>query len=160
MKKGKMVVIIVLTLIALGAFCNYPNERKIAKDSTEIATIQSDTTDICVEPVIEMMNGDLVSEDWLRYKLKFHDIKDDHIEVFVIIAKKESSLNPNVINTTLNRDKSIDTGLFQINSIHKHLYEKYDLLDPEQNLLAALELYEESKFRPWRFSIGDDALQY
>lgn len=150
MKKTAITVCSTLLLTTLIAFCNYPNLRAVAKDSTENVTVQ-------VVDTIPMMNGKYVSENWLRKRLIFHGVKHSHIEIFVLIAKEESTLDPSRVNRTLNKNKSFDTGLFQINSVHKKLYAKYDLLDPEENILAALELYKESGFRPWRSSIGSRA---
>lgn len=166
MKKRTITAMIIgfLFLIALVAFCSYPSERKIAEDNTEIVTVQLDTLSvdtllvdtvvmdtIAVAPVAQLMkmNGQRVSEKWLRSKLMNHGITGDNLERFVYIAKRESSLNPKAYNTTLNKNKTTDTGLFQINSCHVKLHEKYDLFDPEQNILAALELYKQSGFRPW-----------
>ena len=161
MKKRTNVVIafISIIVITLVIFCNYSNKGKFAKECTEIVTVQSDTLNDTLRVELPVMNGDFVSEEWLRERLKHHGVDNqEHIDKFIIIAKRESSLIPTVVNRTLNRNKTIDSGLFQINSCHKNLYAKYNLLDPEENLLAALELYRIAGFKPWKSSIGNNTM--
>ena len=154
MKKRTIIVWLVLSLAALIAFCNYPNGGKIAKVNTETVTIQLDTITKSKNSKTFAVNSNYVSEEWLRERLEFHNVNKKDIETFILIAKRESTLNPSVVNRTLNRNKTIDSGLFQINSCHKNLYAKYDLLDPEQNILAALELHKQAGFKPWRASLN------
>lgn len=64
----------------------------------------------------------------------------------VKIAKCESSMNPKAINTK-NRNGSVDYGLFQINSVHG--YTANYLLDADNNLRIARELFDRQGWRPW-----------
>jgi len=71
----------------------------------------------------------------------------DQAHIALAVAKAESSLNPKATN--LNRNGSTDTGLFQINSIHG--YETDYLLDVENNVKVAYEIYKKAgnQFTPW-----------
>ena len=73
----------------------------------------------------------------------------DQRTVLEAVMKRESNCVPSAHNTTLNKDKSQDWGLLQINgrSWSKWLQRKgiinqtKDLLDPVTNLRAGLEIY-------------------
>lgn len=79
------------------------------------------------------------------------------IPTMVAIAKAESGLDPNAYNGNAKTgDKSY--GLFQINMLNKlgparrksmGLTSNEQLYDPETNARAALQLYNQSGFRPW-----------
>ena len=73
----------------------------------------------------------------------------DQRTVLESVMKRESNCRPNAHNKTLNRDKSQDWGLLQINGrswtkwlIGKGIItKKQDLLQARTNLLAGLEIY-------------------
>ena len=84
----------------------------------------------------------------------------------VAVAQRESNCDPSAHNTTLNRDKSTDSGVMQINDKtwclpSKHWTNGYmqaygliktcqDLFDLETNLRAALNIYRYSNgWRAW-----------
>jgi hypothetical protein len=140
----KKIIVIVLFTMTLVTFGNYPKDKEVAKEITEIIQL----TDTIFTPSIFEDTG-YVSEEWLRYELANQGVTGDNINRFVYIAKRESSLNPNAHNTTLNKNRTTDHGLFQINSVHKELHAKYNLFDPFENLLAAIELYQNHGFAPW-----------
>ena len=67
-------------------------------------------------------------------------------EVMLAIAKAESKLNPHVVNRA-NTNGSVDTGIFQVNSIHG--YSEEYLLDEDNNLRVAREIYERQGKEAW-----------
>ena len=85
---------------------------------------------------------------------------------FDYVAKRESGCNPKAINArfnkkgkviwTLNRNGSIDRGLFQINSVHEQTVRKLcksnldALLTLDCNLKVAKYLYDRYGLVPWR----------
>lgn len=65
--------------------------------------------------------------------------------VMIAIAKAESGLNTKAVN--VNRNESIDIGLFQINSVHG--YDELSLFDAEKNIKAARKIYDQQGLRAW-----------
>ena len=68
---------------------------------------------------------------------------DWNVEVMLAIMMAESSCNPNALNT--NSDGSNDSGLFQINSIHK----KPNRENPETNVRYAYQIYKSQGLNAW-----------
>ncbi len=66
-------------------------------------------------------------------------------EIMIAIAKAESGMNPKAVN--YNRNGSIDTGLFQVNSVHG--YDGLSLFDPKKNIGAAREIYDKQGIQAW-----------
>lgn len=68
----------------------------------------------------------------------------------VLIAKCESGLNPNALNTK-NKNGTSDGGLMQINSVHdtRLLELGLDKFNVDDNLAFARILYEERGWKPW-----------
>lgn len=66
-------------------------------------------------------------------------------ETAVRIAKCESSLRSHAIHK--NKNGSVDTGIFQINSVHK--YSQKDLFDVDFNIRVARKLYDRQGWAPW-----------
>lgn len=77
---------------------------------------------------------------------KIRDTFPEDPDTAVRIAKCESSMNPKAINRK-NKNGSVDYGLFQINSVHGYT-ENY-LMDIDNNLRIARELYDRQGWRPW-----------
>jgi hypothetical protein len=80
-------------------------------------------------------------------------------DVFSFIAWRESRCQPTAYNDTLNRDKSRDYGLLQINSTWKKVtaricgqpWGQLDILfDPACNIAVAKYLYENGGLGHWR----------
>lgn len=67
-------------------------------------------------------------------------------DIMLAIAKAESQLNPHAINRA-NRNGSVDTGIFQINSIHG--YDEEYLKNEDNNLKIAREIYEKQGITAW-----------
>lgn len=72
-------------------------------------------------------------------------------KVLVCIAKRESNLNPHAINDTLNRNGTIDRGLFQINSANVSLCNTTEnqLFDIRVNIKCAIKIYKSQGFKAW-----------
>lgn len=51
--------------------------------------------------------------------------------------------------TNTNSNKSIDRGLFQINSIHSAKYTGKDIFNCETNIDVAYQIYKASKWNAW-----------
>ena len=72
------------------------------------------------------------------------------IDTMVCVAHFESSHNPKAIN--VNKNKSYDIGLFQINDIN-HRYcgikDRRELYDPKANTRCALIVFKRQGFRAW-----------
>lgn len=50
----------------------------------------------------------------------------------------------------VNNNKTIDVGLFQINSIHlKKGYKLSDVMDCDKNIKIALEIFKRQGWKPW-----------
>jgi len=79
------------------------------------------------------------------------EIPKDSIDQMVCIAHAESNLKPKAVNRTLNRNGTIDYGLFQINSIWLKtckLTEK-SILEPRNNIKCAALVYKKQGITAW-----------
>ncbi len=91
---------------------------------------------------------------------------EDELDTLGVVLMRESRCQPDAHNTTRNADGSTDIGLVQINDRTWCLPNKYwpigwlqahhiidhcsDLFIPENNLRAALAIWENSGWAPWR----------
>ena len=94
------------------------------KVSAEVKSEESNLGDASIEEMIEEA---------------FHDPE------MLAIAKAESKLNPKAHNK--NRNGTIDTGIFQINSIHG--YDEKWLQNPGNNIQAAKEILKKQGKQAW-----------
>ena len=93
-----------------------------------------------------------VQIDWTEERI-IEEIKKtfpEEPELALRIARCESNLKPNALNTT-NTDGSLDRGVMQLNSVHDTKLDTLGLdpFDPTDNLTFARMLYEESGWIPW-----------
>jgi hypothetical protein len=147
-KKSEILIIVLLCInIITTIFCSLPKGEVPDRQKAEIVDLESPILDSLVVSIIDEEGR--VSEEWLKCELLMYGLSDWEISRLVKIAKRESKLYPAAYNDTLNKDGSHDAGLFQINSVHKRLWAKYNLFDPKQNVEAAMELYRECGFKPW-----------
>jgi hypothetical protein len=117
----------------------------------DIQVVRTDEVVRLVEPVkaeaqpkeVALADGDLVS---LTLEQKIERAFPEDYEVMLAIAKAESGLTPDAVNNR-NRNGSIDTGLFQINSIHG--YDSEWLKDVDNNIEAAKKVYEKQGLKAW-----------
>jgi len=83
------------------------------------------------------------SADSIEEKIK--KVFGKHYEEAILIFKCESGLRANA--TGHNTNGSTDSGIAQINSVHK-VSERY-LLNPDINLLVAKQIYDAQGWNPW-----------
>lgn len=93
--------------------------------------------------VIECEKG---VKEYLNCKAAKGEITDYQARVMYAIARAESGLRPEATN--VNKNGSIDRGVFQINSIHKSL-SNADAYDWKKNTDFALKLMKKQGFKPW-----------
>jgi hypothetical protein len=73
--------------------------------------------------------------------------KDWDCKTAVAVAKAESGLRCHATNK--NTNGTIDSGLFQINSIHKAKYAGRNIFDCQTNIEVAYQIYKASNWNPW-----------
>ena len=92
---------------------------------------------------------------------QYYDMVDKYdwdTEIMLAIMYAESNCRANLDNTGLNKDGSVDYGLFQINSIHG--YDKNDLMDPAFNIDVAYKIYKSQGLRAWSVYNSGKYLNY
>ena len=148
-----------LLLILIGVFygISVAEYRKLAGENTiiieqalggEIVRIDAESDGMTVvSEKDEPEDGDLAknqdSGDGLAILIA--EAFPENPEIMIAIAKAESGMNPRAVN--YNRNGSIDTGLFQVNSVH--MYDGLSLFDPEKNIKAAREIYDKQGIQAW-----------
>ena len=80
-----------------------------------------------------------------------YDFTPQEAGKMVCIAKAESGLNETKVNSVLNRNGTVDYGLFQINSIwlDECGVEPRDLLDAYVNIACASNIFKQRGFYAW-----------
>ena len=148
---------LLLILIAVFYGISVAEYRKLAGENTiiieqalgsEIVRIDAESDGMTVvSEKDEPEDGDLAknqdSGDGLAILIA--EAFPENPEIMIAIAKAESGMNPQAVNH--NRNGSIDTGLFQVNSVHG--YDGLLLFDPEKNIEAAREIYEKQGITAW-----------
>jgi len=110
--------------------------------------------EIPAEPIVQEIKaeeperfcGDPIS--YIRCKGEDLGVSNQNIMTMIRIAKCESGLREDAIN--INRNKSWDGGVYQINSIHK-VPAKY-VFDYQYNIDFAYKLFLAQGFGPWSAS--------
>lgn len=90
--------------------------------------------------------GDVIS--YIRCKGEELGVSNQNIMTMIRIAKCESGLRENAYN--VNTNKTIDGGVFQINSVHKVPLKV--VFDYEANIDYAYKLFLAQGFNPWSAS--------
>lgn len=148
---------LLLILIAVFYGISVAEYRKLAGENTiiieqalgsEIVRIDAESDGMTVaNEQGEAEDGDLAknqdSGDGLAILIA--EAFPENPEIMIAIAKAESGMNPQAVN--YNRNGSIDTGLFQVNSVHG--YDGLSLFDPEKNIKAAREIYDKQGIQAW-----------
>lgn len=75
---------------------------------------------------------------------------NQEIMTMIRIGKCESGHRENAVN--VNKNGTIDRGVFQLNSIHKDITNK-DAFDFEKNIRYAWKMQQKQGFNPWKASI-------
>lgn len=177
---NRKLLAIVITTFTVGAGIGYitttesaSNEpqAQIIRDAPipQFIAVQSTTTTSTTVPTVEVVGKRKQCGKDINAKLAEYGLPPD---VFSYIAYRESRCNPNAINATwnkagemtyaLNRNKTFDSGLLQINSGHKELIRQVcgvkalqnnleGLRDIDCNLAVAKKLYNKGKgLSHWR----------
>jgi len=78
-------------------------------------------------------------------------VPEDDAKTLGCIAKFESQLNPKAINNKLNKNGTIDRGLFQINSANLTLCNVTadELFDIRKNTKCAVKVYKTQGLKAW-----------
>jgi hypothetical protein len=88
-----------------------------------------------------------VAADKGYVEARIREVFGVHAERALAIARCESGLRSNALN--VNRNKTTDKGIFQLNSVHKKRLAGRDPFDPEVNIQVAHEIFQEQGFGPW-----------
>lgn len=94
----------------------------------------------------ERFCGDVIS--YIRCRGEDLGVSNQNIMTLIRIARCESGLRENAYN--VNKNKTIDGGVFQINSIHKVPLKV--VFDYEANINYAYKLFLSQGFGPWSAS--------
>lgn len=89
------------------------------------------------------------AEELIRWA--WRDKGEAVIQQAIKVARCESGLRETAANTTKNKDKSRDDGLFQINSSAHNIPVRF-LHDMRVNVMVARHLYDTSGWGPWKSS--------
>lgn len=115
-------------------------------------TMVEDSAEVFVSP-----NEGEVSHDLSGTEGKICEVFPDNCEVMIAIAKAESNLRTDALNTK-NSNGSTDSGLFQINSIHGYSHEY--LIDVDNNLAVAKSIYDKQGITAWSAYNNKSYLKY
>jgi hypothetical protein len=133
-------------LISLGAMLMYL--AVIAATRVELISPLSGI-EMAVEPVVAKETVKISCEDpagYLECQVYQGKISWKDHEKLDKIAMCESRYNENAIN--VNKNGSVDRGVFQINSVHKGLT-NVDAFNFKKNIDFAIEMYKKQGVRPW-----------
>lgn len=85
-----------------------------------------------------------------------------NVDVAMAVMQAESGCNPIRDNAGLNRDGSVDYGLFQVNSVHAAMVggDLEKLRDPATNVRIAFAVYSGSGWRAWSVFNSGSYLRY
>lgn len=164
-------VLLLLALVCLsifvvvGAFKGLIHECKCSKrENVELVFVESANNteeDPVGGPIEEPVQEETVKEVYTGVCAYYYDMVDKYdwdTETMLAIMYAESTCIPTADNTGLNKNGSVDYGLFQINSIHG--YDKEDLMDPEFNIEAAYRIYKMQGLKAWSVYKSGKYLQY
>lgn len=137
------------------AFNNVVEEPSIEVQQEQVVE------DNIIEEVEEVKIEEPVKPTYDGVCAQYYDLVNQYdwdTETMLAIMYAESNCRPNLDNTGLNKNGSVDYGLFQINSIHG--YNKDDLMDPEFNVSVAYKIYKSQGLRAWSVYNSGKYLQY
>lgn len=129
----------------------YPNT--IPKEPEPIFTIVT-VVEVVIPPEIDKKIPNDISKRCPEWESELRS-RGFPVKLFSYIMWRESRCNPKAHNTTLNRDKSRDLGLLQINSTWKTVTKNIcgsdisELFNPDCNLKVAKYLYDNGGAGHW-----------
>lgn len=100
------------------------------------------------KPIVEVSMIDLI---FLVSFLTAQGIPSEDAQTMTCIAKYESNFNSKAINIKHNKNKTIDVGLFQINSKNFTMCKTNlnKLLDVRENIACAITVYKKQGLKAW-----------
>lgn len=144
-------------MLAITALINWANSSTVisidnsknwdARKAVESSKAQPETQDEAKDGVVAVTKEEAVvqsspsSEVVRMIEEKF----PENPKLMVAIARAESGLNPYATNK--NKNGSVDTGIFQINSVHGH--DQLELTKIEKNIEVARKVYEKQGLGAW-----------
>lgn len=124
------------------AISEYKSVRWVSQDVYVITPVSADYGHTQTEYLVTVEEEETPPSIEEKIKKMF----PEEFEIMLAIAKAESKLNPHVVNRS-NSDGSIDTGIFQINSIHG--YDEEFLKNEDNNLIIARKIYDKQGLNAW-----------
>jgi hypothetical protein len=91
--------------------------------------------------------GDAIS--YIRCYGEDNGFTNDQIKTMIRIAKCESNYREDAMG--VNKNKTVDRGIFQLNSIHKNISNK-DAFTYETNIRYAYKMFKQQGTTPWNSS--------
>lgn len=107
------------------------------------------TIEIQANEYLKPINQPTITKEQLKRVLKSVGFAKRSINTMLCIAEKESNFDQMAVHK--NRNKTVDYGLFQINSIHLELCNVTtdELFNIQDNAKCALKVYKKQKFKAW-----------
>lgn len=140
-KMKKFILAVFLIVVDIYVVFNLSSEVK----NTEVYINYRSIAENLPQSKPDALKSIVVKEKELTIEEKIQKKFPECPEVMIAIAKAESNLDPKAIN--INTNKSIDIGLFQINSVHDK--EQLKLFDVDTNIEVAREIYEKQGLQAW-----------
>lgn len=153
----KYIALSIAFMLAITALINWANSSTVisidnsknwdARKAVESSKAQPETQDEAKDGVVAVTKEEAVvqsspsSEVVRMIEEKF----PENPKLMVAIARAESGLNPYATNK--NKNGSVDTGIFQINSVHGH--DQLELTKIEKNIEVARKVYEKQGLGAW-----------
>lgn len=148
----KYMLLILMTAFVVEEFKAILEPREIYIENVHASSVELPLVRVAEDPVDKLDESSLSGERERGEATQTSQVEDlireafpEEPEVMIAIAKSESGLNPQAGNK--NHNGTIDTGIFQINSIHG--YSEEWLKDPENNIKAARKVYEKQGKEAW-----------
>lgn len=98
---------------------------------------------------LKPINQPTITKEQLKAVLKTVGFKKHTINTMLCIAEKESNFDQMAVHR--NRNKTVDYGLFQINSIHLKFCDTTtdELFNIQDNAKCALKVHKKQGFKAW-----------
>jgi hypothetical protein len=146
-KTKKTIVLIACNILiwwAVGSIALTPRVIIIENAQASVLSVQADSPVANIEGSQE--HGETAQAQTPQLSIEDKILKAfDGDQEMLSIARAESRLNPMAHNK--NRNGTIDTGIFQINSCHG--YDEKWLQDPDNNIIAAKEILKKQGKQAW-----------
>lgn len=135
------IILAIMTLFTVWALINYWNNKNPLVSPVVINQVKQ----VYAEESIKIPCEVGVAE-YLECQAYKGNITHDQARILLAIGKAESGLREDAVGVNTNR--TIDRGVFQINSIHKDISNK-DAFDWKKNTDYAIKMMKRQGFNPW-----------